>query len=193
MNLEPWGKSHVSPPCLFCSFSLASSNHHLHLCCWLVGASICWKKDHYYTHAYSLSLHNVPFACGWSVHYEDRESVQFPHMGWVKSFHIPMFRGSLVLPCHWDCYLAVGSPLPHGFVGLRICSHRVLCLSPPSSDLCNDSTTLLLSLDRNSIHNFGWIRLFFSITHSLGVCSFPIFLSVQFLQWLHWGSGVVGS
>ena len=59
LNLDPWGKSHVSPLVLFCSPSLVSSNYHFNVLliswgiyCWGVE---CGKTVSPFPHAHSTS------------------------------------------------------------------------------------------------------------------------------------------
>ena len=109
MNLEPWGKIHVSPPYLFCSFSLVSFNHHCNCSIDQLGASICQQKDHYYTHAFS---HSPRRANGFSTMGINSLFV-FPEMSGVKRSRDSLF----------EVRFSSSSPI----VGLRTCS-VLLCL-----------------------------------------------------------------
>ena len=135
MNLEPWGKIHVSPPCLFCSFSIVSSNHHLHFSIdqleHLFDDRETTTPHCHSPHASTLSTMRL-LDRGWPVHYPNRELFIFSRLSGVKRNHDSLFEGSVLLfltDC-WptnrfilliltDCYLAVGSSF---LMGLLFCS-----------------------------------------------------------------------
>ena len=102
LNLEPWGKIHVSP--LFCSPSHVSSNHHLSYS--VVSWGSCWLAGKPLLHPRLLSLHDMPFGLrmvcplSWS---------------WVCSFFV-VLSGVKRRPQFIDWGWFIRSPLPHGLL-----------------------------------------------------------------------------
>ena len=92
LNIEPWGKGHLSPLSSLTFPCLIEPPPQLFLL--LVGEAIGWQENHYYAHVCSHSPRRAFWQrtiCplwGWRV-------CPFSLMlGRVKRFHIPLFRGS---------------------------------------------------------------------------------------------------
>ena len=78
LNLEPWGKGHVSP--LFCSPSLVSSNHHLSYS--IVSWGSCWLAGKPLLHPHLLSLSTTCLLVADGLSTIGMESLfVFPHAG----------------------------------------------------------------------------------------------------------------
>ena len=124
LNLEPWGKT----PCVTTLFTQLPLSHPTTILNYsVVGWSIYSLTERPLRHVAilptpSLTLHDVPFGSGWSVHYPDRELFVFSSLSEVKRNHDSLFECSVLLfltDC-WpanrfvlliltNCYLAVGS------------------------------------------------------------------------------------
>ena len=197
MNLEPWGKRHVSPSYLFCSFSLVSSNHHLHCSIVQLGHLFAGKKTTTLTPALSPGrafwvadgLSTIPMV---TIHFPQAEGVkrmEIPCVGVGLSLSYTILLVGDVLSSRSRIEPAFIPPLPIVKGALASSWRKDPCF--PTLLVCLDCGTICCFI---LIHVVGFFCVFstfcfgcvFFFHHAqFGSLFFLHFLPMQFLQRLH--------
>ena len=162
LNIESWGKSHVSP--------LSFAHHHLSY------SVICWGQRFDGRKTTTLTL--SPRCIFWPVHYPDHGySLTFMWTELKESrIRCRGVRFSSSSPDCWPTNM-FSSPMPHGLDDLRIdsflFSRRVLCLFPPLSNCIMVLLFPSLNCGCNGINSY--VGCVFVHHAQLGVVLSPFF------------------